>query len=175
MKQQWICLSEETRSFYLTKWMWSTVNLQKFKASILRVKAQELQTRTLLLWDAETAPLCIQKSGAELTLTPKHSGIFRYLDFTCTALWFLCTEGSSLNRCYYHTWWGTAGDIWDACLLILCNWATFSKNYLNQLIKTMFNDIRMKWALEHLSKVIFLVEILLYREKQINPNVIYIL
>lgn len=56
MKQQWVYLSEETRAFYLTKWMWSTVNLQKFKASILQVKDRELHTGTLL-WDAETAPL----------------------------------------------------------------------------------------------------------------------
>lgn len=55
--------------------MWSLLNLQKFKASILWVKVQELQARTLL-WDAEPAPLCVQdKSEAELPRTPKWSGV----------------------------------------------------------------------------------------------------
>lgn len=40
-----------------------------------------------LHWDAEMDPLCIQDEfGAELNATPKCSGVFRYLDFTCAAL-----------------------------------------------------------------------------------------
>jgi len=80
VKQQWISLSEETRSFYLKKWMWSTANLQKFKASILQVEAQELQTSTLLLWHAETAPALYSGQHLDLNLlwhpnAQRYSGI----------------------------------------------------------------------------------------------------
>jgi len=48
--------------------MWSTANLQKFKASILQVEAQELQTSTLLLWHAETAPALYSGQHLDLNL-----------------------------------------------------------------------------------------------------------
>lgn len=71
------------RSNYLMKGLGSALNLQKLKA----LSTLGESPGATGLWDAEMAPLCIEdESGAELSATPKCSGVFRYLDFTCAAL-----------------------------------------------------------------------------------------
>lgn len=69
------------------KGLGSTVNFQKFKALITLGESPGAADYIISSLGAETAPLCIQdKCGAELAATPKCSGVFRYLDFTCAAL-----------------------------------------------------------------------------------------